>query len=355
MILQPGDIAIDYSFARPSIPAMVAANVKMVCRYISPITANKKNLTAGERDALLAAGLSITLVWESGPTDPLLGAAKGTIHGGQARLAALALNYPADVEIIVAVDFDVQPAQLPAVLAYLSAFKVASSWPQGTYGKNTLIDAAHNAGVSTLGWQTIAWSRKVVSANAHCLQHATAVHPAVPHLGGVDDNTVLKPFKAWSTKADRPIETAPPPPPSQGDDMLRLLAPTDSPARFYAVVDPTGRALRCEWTGEGNDPAVAARLNFYTDATPAGQDFELAMDVAGLINVSLDGPLPPGFKAEQFANPDEIVARVTNTGSIDSTARAQIVALNDAVGRVGQRQSTAGKAMADAGAALLGS
>ena len=156
-----------------------------------------------------------------------------------------------------------------------------------------------------------------------------------------------------------PIETVPPvvvvpPKPSTEDTMLRLLAPLDSPARFFADCDPAGRARRCEWTGPGDDPAVAARIEFYRNATPAGQDFEMALHVDNLVNVSLDGPLPPGFKAEQFGNPDEIIARVTNTGGVDTTARAQIVALNDSVGRLGQRQATAGKDLADAGAALLG-
>lgn len=185
------------------------------------------------------------------------------------------------------------------------------------------------------------------------------------HLPGItgraDLNTVVTPSMMdlacgiTSAPIPKPLPI-PVPQPSTEDVMLRLLAPTDSDARFYADVDPPGRARRCEWTGDGTDPAVQARIKFYADAHPkGGEPFELAMDVAGLINVSLDGALPPGFKAEQFGNPDEIIARLTNVGGVDSTARAQILALNDAVGRVGQRQSTAGKAMADAGAALLGS
>ena len=118
--------------------------------------------------------------------------------------------------------------------------------------------------------------------------------------------------------------------------MLRLLAPVDNDARFYAFCDPAGRALRCEWTGDGNDPAVLARIEFYRKAPPPGQTFEMGLSVANLINVSLDGPLPPGFTPEQFGNPAEIEAR-TSSGTVDTVARERCDALNMSVARLGQQ------------------
>jgi hypothetical protein len=122
--------------------------------------------------------------------------------------------------------------------------------------------------------------------------------------------------------------------------MLRLLAPADSPARFYATCTPEGAALRCEWTGDGTLPKVQARLTFYRNAHPAGTvPFEMALSVKDLINVSLDGPLPPGFTAAQFANTDEIIARST-VGTVDTTARAAVAALDAKVGNGVWKTST---------------
>ncbi len=55
---------VDYSFTHP-VPARIkAAGYVGVMRYLSP-GPNAKNLTTAERDALLAAGLSIGVVWET--------------------------------------------------------------------------------------------------------------------------------------------------------------------------------------------------------------------------------------------------------------------------------------------------
>lgn len=219
MILQPGDIALDYSFSRPSVPAMVAAGVRLVVRYISSNRANPKNLNLAERDAILAGGLALLLVWEQSAADPAQGALTGAKHGSAAASYAHDLGYPTDIPIIVAVDFDVQPAQMAAVLHYLEAFKQASGWRQGVYGKDAMVTAAHDAGVSELGWQTRAWSKGRRSPHADCLQEIGFVHPGLDRLGSVDDNTVLRPFAAWSTAAD-PL---PPPSVPQESDMPHFV------------------------------------------------------------------------------------------------------------------------------------
>ena len=230
MILKPGDIAIDYSFARPTPAMIVAANVRCVCRYISPNRTNKKNLTTAERDALLAAGLSILLVWENSTTDPLQGIKFGQTHGLLAGEYARLLGYPPQFPIIIAVDFDTQLAQVETILDYCQAFKAACGYPVGVYGEADIVSTAALRGISVFGWQTVAWSHKVISPHAHCLQHATPVHPAVPLLGAVDDNTVLQSFKAWSTVPDPPD---PPPNPQPEDDMEAItFEVTDLPGIY---------------------------------------------------------------------------------------------------------------------------
>lgn len=205
MILNPGDIAIDY-VAKKDPAAVAAAGVRLCVRYISPTRSNPKNLTPAERDALLAGGLSVALVWENATTDPLAGRARGLAHGAIAGQFARDLGYPSWFEIIVAVDFNVTAAQLPVVLDYLAGFKETSGYAQGTYGKDIVITAAHDAGLSTLGWQTVAWSGGRISPHADVIQHAHNVHPSILALGSVDDNTVLRTFRAWSTVQDPPPE-----------------------------------------------------------------------------------------------------------------------------------------------------
>ena len=54
---------VDYSFSRPSAASIAAAGFIGVVRYLSGNAG--KDLSAGERDALHAAGLAIALVWET--------------------------------------------------------------------------------------------------------------------------------------------------------------------------------------------------------------------------------------------------------------------------------------------------
>lgn len=222
MILQPGDVAIDYSFARPAPLAIVGAGVRLVVRYISPTRSNKKNLTAVERDGLLAAGLSVMLVWEAVATDPLRGATVGQQHGSQAGVFAHDLGYPTGFPIIAAVDFQVIGQQITPVMEYLAAFQGACGYPMGVYGNDTMVTAAHDAGVSVLGWQTRAWSHGRLSPFADVRQEIGVVHPPVAVLGSVDDNTVLRPFAAWST-TDAPLPPPSRPPVSEESDMPHFV------------------------------------------------------------------------------------------------------------------------------------
>lgn len=118
------------------------------------------------------------------------------------------------------------------------------------------------------------------------------------------------------------------------DDVLRLLVPTDDAAQFFAMCTPQGAALRCEWTGDLN------RIAFYRNAHPAGATpFEMALTRAAFVNVSLDGPRPPGWEPELFGNPDEIRRR-ENPGVDDDARLTRLetvtTQLNDSVGRLGQ-------------------
>src|SRR5260370_3109159 len=92
---------IDYSVARPPIALLKAAGVTAVGRYTGwdgePGFQNThKNLTLPEKNALLAAGISVFLSFEYGATAALNGARQGTAARQLAspQLHALAMPAP---------------------------------------------------------------------------------------------------------------------------------------------------------------------------------------------------------------------------------------------------------------------
>src|ERR1044071_2126039 len=69
-------MGVDYSWARPSPQALIAAGYTFAVRYTSFNTTGK-NLTASEASTLLAAGLDIVTNWENTAHDALGGFDEG--------------------------------------------------------------------------------------------------------------------------------------------------------------------------------------------------------------------------------------------------------------------------------------
>ncbi len=177
---------VDYAWTKPSASQIVAGGFAGVLRYLSHDSG--KNLSGGERDALLAAGLSIGLVWETTATRAGQGYAAGQQDVQAAEAQAGALGYPAGCPIFYAVDYDAAPA---AVVPYFQGVQGLARWPVGVYGSANVIE-----GVPVpWKWQTIAWSHGRVSAQAHFYQTLLASLP------GCDLNKVLRPVPLWSTGA----------------------------------------------------------------------------------------------------------------------------------------------------------
>lgn len=202
------DLAVDYAWTHPNPAAIKAAGYMGVIRYLS--TDPTKNITAAEAAALHAAGLGILLVWEAGGQNALGGANQGNVDGTQARVEAGALGYPTWCPVFAAVDFDVQPAQYPAVDAYFAAFAAAAGHPEGDYGSFALLNhmAAADHEVKFY-WQTSAWSGTTVSPLAHLYQRLAPTLTVPGAAGSYDENVVLKPLPWWTAAAPQP--PAPPP------------------------------------------------------------------------------------------------------------------------------------------------
>ena len=76
-----------------------------------------------------------------------------------------------------------------------------------------------------------------------------------------------------------------------------MLAPVGEHARFLADLSRQGVALTCLWTGPGDDPKVAAKLDALRRLGVAEQPCHRS----DLGNVMLLGAIPPGWSPSDFA------------------------------------------------------
>lgn len=193
----------DYAWSHPALAALTEANIRFVCRYLSPDPT--KNLSASEAAALHGAGIAIVLVWESTGTDAQQGAPDGLADAKAARQQATALGFPTSLPIYYAVDFNATGGQMGAVLDYLNAAAGAEGTKSlvGVYGSYAVTQEAAAAGFIWL-WQTYAWSSGQWTASAVLRQTQNDVT-----LGGADvdlDEAMSSEYGQWA-----PITDAPPP------------------------------------------------------------------------------------------------------------------------------------------------
>jgi peptidoglycan hydrolase-like protein with peptidoglycan-binding domain len=211
----------DYAFTTVPVSALTADGIAFACRYLS--TDPAKNLTAAERDALHAAGISIVLVWETTGTSPLSGYARGLAEAKAARAEADALGCPKSVPIYYAVDFNATAGQMGEILDYLHGASDAegNKGLVGPYGSYDVIEAAAAAGYTFL-WQTYAWSNGQWASAATIRQTLNGTH-----IGGADvdlDEAVAGNYGQWA-----PAGTTTPP-----------SNPTAAPSRPQVVEGNSG-------------------------------------------------------------------------------------------------------------------
>lgn len=148
---------LDYSFARPDPANIKNQGFEGVLRYLSPNAG--KNLTAGERDALRAAGLGIGLVWEWYANRAVEGRAAGLADGKAAMDQANALGFPQYLPIYFAVDWDATPEQQGPINDYFTGVRDAMAGRKvGVYAGFYPLKRLFDAQLVQYGWQTYAWS-----------------------------------------------------------------------------------------------------------------------------------------------------------------------------------------------------
>jgi hypothetical protein len=202
-------------------------------------------------------------------------------------------------------------------------------YPMGIYGDTDILGRC--SGLWQIGWLPNAWSwsgssrrdaeAKAKAAGAHVLQH-TGFY--IDNTWAVDPNEAIADFPAWGLAVDPPV----PPPTPPSEDTMNYYVVTGANARFI------GFPPQVTWTGPGSpkiDAAIATQL-------AAGNliQVDLTGGPGAFASTFLSGPLPTGDTAYTWTGAEFAALLTTDVGTVDQTARAQIVALNDSVGRLGQ-------------------
>lgn len=241
---------LDYAWAAvpPSPLKLEAAGAHFILRYLS--SDPSKNLTLAEKNAALADGLHIGLVWEQAANRALSGYAAGVADAkaAQAELGPLGM---ASSVVYFAVDFDATPAQQAAINAYLNgAASVLGKSRTGVYGGYYVVSRALNAGVVKYAWQTFAWSGGQWDARAQLRQVTNGVTVAGQSCDW--DNAVAADWGQWP----RPGSPTPPPAPAPAGSVTWSQWPS-TVTLIQGMNDPT--AVKVLQTACANSGIVGVR------------------------------------------------------------------------------------------------
>jgi hypothetical protein len=274
--------------------SLKAAGVPGVCRYLSWLP-NSKVIDKAEYDALLAAGLTVTLNWESSGTSWRYGYAQGVSEGREARRQARELGHPDERPIIQSIDEDLPPELLQVALAYQRGFNDGGGCgPQGAYTTGYALDAMAAQALIRVGWQTNArgwYGNGPDSAHAALLQRTTKSHPIFPP-NSYDESDVVRqdfgqhPAPGAPAPAPAPVPPPKPPKPIDGGKIVDLtktktavieLAPQGF-GLFYAAWETHATVAACWATTHGPQPSP-----------PVGPDDWWPQSIEGQVRVQQRG------------------------------------------------------------------
>jgi Domain of unknown function (DUF1906) len=284
----PVAYGLDFSWGRPPVDAILAGGYSFVCRYLS-WSQSGKNLTKGEADGYLAAGIDIVSNWEYDAHEALGGYVAGVENALEADRQHLACGGPPGAPIFFSVDWDCQPWDYPAVVEYFRGIaSVLGIDRTGAYGGVQVISNLFDECLISYGWQTYAWSYGAWDPRAGLRQVLNGQeiegHAVDFNEAWADD------YGGWGTR---------PQPSKRGDGTVLLYCPTD-PDRIdlfwvgpnYEVHHRWGRGgLDDLWNGGGSVENLGGRIAPGT-LTAAWQPDGTAVSIAGLGQA--DTPGPPG-------------------------------------------------------------
>lgn len=178
-------VVCDASAAVPDPLALKAANIDGIIHY-----ATRFPLSAQEITDTLAAGLSVTMVMESGSQPALGGYAAGANDARAANARASAVGYDQDAWIYYVAEDPIRldPSQWPTVDAYFAGVASVGGRPVGAYGGLLLVQHLLDTRLATKGWVVRNWGG--TNANVHLAQEMGGVPAQFANM--IDIDTVLQ-------------------------------------------------------------------------------------------------------------------------------------------------------------------
>lgn len=165
---------IDYAYGTPDLGRLKAAGCTFVCRYLGGDPG--KDLSHDEAEWLSHAGLDIVVVFEANAQEALRGSAAGESNAVFAQGQLNRIGAP-HAPVYFAVDFDVQPDQMPPIRSYFRGAVGQLGHPRvGVYGGYPVVHELMSLDGVKYGWQTIAWSGGRWSPHAQLRQTAIERH-----------------------------------------------------------------------------------------------------------------------------------------------------------------------------------
>ena len=202
------------------LPALKAAGVKTIIRYLSPINPHgEKCIKPAEAQAIAAAGLRLALVCEGWGdfAHGAISAGAGERDGEWSAKYAASVGAPADACIYFAVDTDANSAQIrKLVLPYFTAITAAfqeteARYRRGVYGSGSVCDAVLAGNDADLSWLScsMGWSdsRTYLAENRWVLRQHTPETLAGIDCDGNDANGEFGDFIPFAPAA-QPVAAA---------------------------------------------------------------------------------------------------------------------------------------------------
>lgn len=197
------------------IPAMKAAGIEAVCRYLSNSPA--KNATKIEGELLAAAGIRLVLVWEAaGDNYANSTAGQGFTDATRAIAEAQALGVPKGSCIyFCGDDFDATDEQIAAgITSYMRVVKMrmqSAGYGTGVYGNGACCKAMLASGLADKAW---VWGALGTNGTRDFIANGNwsiRQHPTVNEFGAsVDPDDVRGEYGGFFL-VPPPAEAAPPP------------------------------------------------------------------------------------------------------------------------------------------------
>lgn len=203
-------VALDFSFSRPTVEELQAANCSIVCVYV--VGSGGKAITKDELWVYLDAGLSAVFIFEYTANDIAGGFNGGAANAQAGRSSLVTLGVPANTPLFFTADEDI-PDPATALPYYQGAASVHGPPLMGDYAEGAVMLLLHEKGITAFHWLSESTSfpgyQEAIDSGIVGLEQKFNASP----VAGTDLNVILK---VDVGQFPRPIPPKPKPPPIYG-------------------------------------------------------------------------------------------------------------------------------------------